>query len=192
MRPPMSAQIEDQPAGRLWVLVGGSGAGKDSLLRWVASAVRGDPRVRIAQRWITREPHPSEPHHGVDDEGFDALLARQAFALHWQAHGTRYAIGREIDDWLANGCDVLVNGSREHVPAILARYPEARIVHVEVSPEVMQQRLAARGRESASQIEHRRERHARLAGSPSWEVLNNDGPLDQAGSTLLAWIQEAR
>ena len=49
-------------SGQLFLIVGNSGSGKDSLLqevlqRWPASA----KPIRIAQRYITRPAHKSEP-----------------------------------------------------------------------------------------------------------------------------------
>lgn len=54
--------------------------------------------------------------------------AEGAFALSWQANGLSYGIPREIDDWLAAGEDVLVNGSRGHLAQTRLRNPFDRYV----------------------------------------------------------------
>ena len=79
--------------GCLVVMVGASGAGKDSLLRWLAQHLHGAVPVRIAQRWITRAAHASEDHLALDAARFEAMRAAGDFALHWTAHGTGYGIG---------------------------------------------------------------------------------------------------
>ena len=58
------------------------------------------------------------------------------FALDWKAHGYCYGIGTAIDRRLALGDAVLVNGSRAHAAAALARYPRMFIIAVTVSKQV--------------------------------------------------------
>ena len=71
--------------GRLFALVGPSGAGKDTLLA-AASAAR--PDLVIVQRVITRpESAGGEPFEGVTPAEFARRNAAGLFALHWQAHG---------------------------------------------------------------------------------------------------------
>ncbi len=181
--------------GCLVVMVGASGAGKDSLLRWLAQHLDGAVPVRIAQRWITRAAHASEDHLALDAARFEAMRAAGDFALHWTAHGTGYGIGREIDRQLAQGDTVVINGSRAHLAAALARYPQAQVVLVRVRPEVLAARLRARGRETMAQIEDRLARHAALDAPLAIDParvhrLDNDGALDDAGRRLLAILGE--
>lgn len=41
---------------------------------------------------------------------------------------TPYGILREIDDWVAAGQDVLVNGARGHLPQTHLRYPNVLVL----------------------------------------------------------------
>ena len=92
----------------------------------------------------------------------------------------------EIDLWLNGGFDVVVNGSRAHLPQAQARYGTALLpVCLQVSPEILRQRLQARGRESETEIAARLERAARYAPFDC-HTLNNDGSLRQSVDTLLA------
>ena len=76
--------------GRLFVVVGASGAGKDTLL---AGAVKADPTLYWARRVITRpEVSGGEPFEGVDRASFDARRAAGEFALNWEAHGLSYGV----------------------------------------------------------------------------------------------------
>ncbi len=52
----------------------------------------------------------------------------------------------QIDEWLAQGYDVLVNGSRGYLAQARRRYPDLLAVLLGVKPEVLRQRLLARGR----------------------------------------------
>ncbi len=180
--------------GQILAMVGPSGAGKDSLLRWLADRLGRDESIRIAQRWITRAAHPSEDHRALDDAQYDAMLAADEFALHWRGNGTRYAVGHEIDRWCDQGATVLYNGSRAHLPQLLRCYPQAGVIQVRVSPAVMAQRLRERARETEREIAERLERHAALdAPLPLHAsrvfVLDNDGPLESSGNALLAYLR---
>ena len=50
----------------------------------------------------------------------------------------------QIDEWLAQGYDVLVNGSRGYLAQARRRYPDLLAVLLGVKPEVLRQRLLAR------------------------------------------------
>jgi len=99
-------------------------------------------------------------------------------------------VGIEIDLWLHAGFDVLVNGSRAHLPQARSRYEAALLpVCLEVSPEILRNRLQNRGRESAKEIDQRLERAARYTPS-GCHVLNNDGSLLQSVETFLTLIRQ--
>lgn len=92
----------------------------------------------------------------------------------------------EIDLWLHAGFDVVVNGSRAHLPRAQARYGASLLpICLQVSPAILRQRLQARGRESETEIAARLERAAHYAPYDC-HVLNNDGSLLQSVDTLLA------
>ncbi|WP_397377946.1 phosphonate metabolism protein/1,5-bisphosphokinase (PRPP-forming) PhnN [Pseudomonas sp.] len=142
-------------SGRLIYLMGPSGSGKDSLLNAARERLVASGCV-IARRVITRSAEAvGEEAVGVSPAEFDQLEADGAFALSWRANGLAYGIPRQIDDWLAAGQDVLVNGSRGYLPTARARYPELLAILLQVDEAALRQRLQARGRESAEQIEAR-------------------------------------
>ncbi|ODP90214.1 ribose-phosphate pyrophosphokinase, partial [Klebsiella pneumoniae] len=111
-------------------------------------------------------------------------------ALSWHANGYYYGVGIEIDLWLHAGFDVLVNGSRAHLPQARARYEAALLpVCLQVSPDVLRSRLQKRGRENAREIDQRLERAARYTPS-GCHLLNNDGSLLQSVETFLSLIRQ--
>ena len=175
-------------AARLIVVVGPSGAGKDSVLRgWRAA---GDA-PHFAQRVITRAPDAHEAHEPATAAGFAGLRARGLLATWWQAHGLDYGVRCAQLEPLAQGRWIALNGSRAHLPALRVQAPGLRVVAVEASPEVLAQRLAARGREDATA------RAARLAREIATPVdadlhLLNDGDLQRSVATLLRWWQRLR
>ncbi|HEE9762458.1 phosphonate metabolism protein/1,5-bisphosphokinase (PRPP-forming) PhnN [Pseudomonas putida] len=177
--------------GRLIFLVGPSGSGKDSLIDASREqlALAG---VEIARRVITRSAEAKgEAAQGVTPEQFDTLRAQGAFAMHWRANGLDYGIPRQVDQWLAAGRAVLVNGSRAYLPEARQRYPDLLAVLVEVKPEVLRQRLLARGRETAEEVEQRLARSARLQASadPSVHVLDNSSTLEAAVAAFVSLLR---
>ncbi|AVD91648.1 MULTISPECIES: phosphonate metabolism protein/1,5-bisphosphokinase (PRPP-forming) PhnN [Pseudomonas] len=178
--------------GRLIFLVGPSGSGKDSLIDASREQLAA-AGVEIARRVITRSAEAKgEAAQGVTPEQFDTLRAQGAFAMHWRANGLDYGIPRQVDQWLAAGRAVLVNGSRAYLPEARQRYPDLLAVLVEVKPEVLRQRLLARGRESAEEVEQRLARSARLqaAADPSVHVLDNSSTLEAAVAAFVSLLRD--
>lgn len=178
--------------GRLLYVVGPSGAGKDTLLRWVRHHLPGGAPVIFARRTVTRAAHAADAEQGVSvtREQFERELAHGRFAMHWRANGHAYGVGREIREWLAQGLTVVVSGSRAHLPQALADFPMLEVVHVTAAREALRARLEARGRETAAQIAHRLARAAKLevpAGVPRVQI-RNDEDLRKAGRQLLECV----
>jgi ribose 1,5-bisphosphokinase len=177
--------------GRFIYVVGASGAGKDTLLSFARAQLAEQP-IAFAHRYITRPIVGSgEIHIPLTWAEFALRLDRDLFALHWDSHGLRYGIGREIDLWLARGMTVVVNGSRAALPLALSLYPESSVVMITASPETLRRRLEARGRETRPDIEER------LAGAkaypqdiPNMTCIDNDGPVEQGGMRLAAFFQK--
>lgn len=161
---------------RLIWLTGPSGSGKDSLL----NALREAPpdKLVIAHRYITRPADAGgENHVALSEAEFRRREALGLFAISWHAHGLSYALGEEIDHWLARDLNVLVNGSRLHLPVVRQHYGEQLLPLVlQVSPAVLAARLRQRGRESEADIQRRLARAAEPLPAHC-HALNNDGVL---------------
>lgn len=177
--------------GRLYYLMGPSGAGKDSLLRLARERLAGS-EVLFAHRYITRPPElDGENHVYLSPAEFERRVEQRLFALHWDSHGLRYGVGREIELWLTEGLDVVLNGSRAYLEVARARYPTLLPVSISVSPQVLRQRLEARGRESARQIDERlaRATAVTLDAGPGLVEIANDGELEAAAEALVRLLR---
>lgn len=163
---------------RLIWLMGASGSGKDSLL--LALRESAPERVIVAHRYITRSASAGgENHVALSEHEFLRRSEYGMFAIEWQAHQFYYALGTEIDLWLASGLDVVVNGSRRHLGMVQQRYGERLLpVCLQVSPEVLAARLRQRGREDEADIARRLLRAAEPVAAGCL-TLNNDGALSQ-------------
>lgn len=180
--------------GQLFYVIGASGSGKDSLLRYARERLGEHGRVMFAHRYITRPPElQGENHVCLSEQEFAARLAGRLFAMHWKSHGCRYAIGCEINTWLAKGYNVAVNGSREYLHEAFERYPDMYAILVEAPPAVLQARLKARGRENDAEIGRRLRRAVEfsLLYHPRLLRIINEGALEEAGERLVAVLTGA-
>lgn len=168
--------------GRLIAVVGPSGAGKDTL---IDAARKARPDLYFARRVITRPTEAGgEDYEGVTDFEFARRSEAGEFAFQWRAHGLSYGVPAEIDDALAEGRDVVFNGSRAALPGIAARYPNLRVVLVTAPNAVLANRLARRGRETRAEIEARLSR-SRFETPEGAVVVMNDGTVEAGTARFL-------
>lgn len=161
--------------GRLFAVVGPSGAGKDTLL----AGVCGPGGPHWVRRVITRPASAGgEPFEGVTEADFARREAAGEFALLWRAHGLAYGIPRAGLAPLAEGRDVLFNGSRRALPEAIAAFPALGVIHITAPAPVLAARLAARGREDAADIAARLDRDVAPfpPGLAVIEVINDATP----------------
>lgn len=172
-------------SSRLVYVIGPSGAGKDSVLGRLREGWPAHIPVHWSTRTITRPADASgEQHEAVDESTFEHLCQSHAFAMHWKANGLSYGIRREETEPLNANRWVFVNGSRGHLPALLQKWPQATVVHISASMDVLAQRLAARGRETQEAIALRLSRAVPLELPPAALRIMNDGDLNDAASRL--------
>ncbi len=141
--------------GRLVLVVGPSGAGKDTLIGLAQVACAGDNRVVFARRIVTREASEFENNDQVTEAEFREARARGAFAIDWQAHGLSYALPKDIDNDIRAGRSVVANISRTVIVALRAAYADVVVVLITAPPDVLAARLAARGRDGDGPIAER-------------------------------------
>lgn len=175
----------------LVLVVGPSGAGKDTLLAGARSALGEDGRFRFVRRAITRPAEAGgEPHESVTEAEFDERLAAGRFALHWRAHGLQYGIPTDIADDLAQGRVVVANLSRA-VIAEAAQQFRVRVVEVTAPPDLLARRLAARGREDADDLARRLARAIALPLPVERETIMNDSTVEDGTARLVAALNRA-
>lgn len=176
--------------GRLIYLMGPSGSGKDSLIETAREPLRAC-NCEVVRRVITRSAESvGEDAIEVSRKEFERLRSQGDFALSWQANGLDYGIPVRIDQWLKDGRDVLINGSRGHLADAQQRYPTLFPVLLTVKDEVLRERLLRRGRESPAEIEARLRRNALFTagdsiGDTRIHRLDNSGDLAVTVANLL-------
>ena len=176
----------------LILVVGPSGAGKDTLLNGARRALADAP-VRFVRRVITRtqdaDDEPStEAHDSVTEQAFAALQAGGGFALHWRAHGLLYGIPSDIGVDVAQGRAVVANVSRAVVAEAAARFPVG-VVEISAPADTLARRLAARGREDAVDMARRLSRSIELPLPVMRERVMNDGTVEAGVRLFVAAIR---
>ena len=141
--------------GRLILVVGPSGAGKDTLLGLAGATCADDGNIVFARRVVTREASSFEDNAQLSVDDFCAALARGEFAMHWEAHGHRYGLPRTIDDDIRAGRTVVVNVSRMVIDAMRHAYVNVLVVAITAPSDVLAQRLAMRARTSDGTLQDR-------------------------------------
>ena len=174
--------------GRVALIVGPSGAGKDAIIGVVRARLARDHRFLFPSRIVTREPSAAEQNDTVSSEEFEALVRRGALALHWSAHGLNYGLPAAMDAAVQRGCTVVFNASRQIIPAAKSRYVCA-VVYVDAPLHLRAERLAARSRERADDIAARLARKvSSFAASEADLLIDNSGTLADAAERLAGWL----
>lgn len=175
--------------GRLVLVVGPSGAGKDTLLRLAQTACIDDPDIVFPRRIVTRASSADEDNIAVNEDEFRRARDHGDFAVHWEAHGHAYALPTEINDDIRAGRAVVVNVSRTVIAALRRAYANVVVVAITAPPDVLAQRLAARARHSDGNITDRLARSVDDASANADVTILNAGSADYHGRQLVRVIR---
>jgi ribose 1,5-bisphosphokinase len=174
--------------GALVLVVGPSGAGKDTLLGAAQAMLASDSRVVFPRRAVTREASAFENNEAVTRAEFDRAVASGAYALWWRAHEQGYGVARRIDDEIGKGHVVVVNVSRTIIAEARQKYQRPVVVLITAPAEVLAQRLAARGRASDGNLGERLQRAALETDGVPDLVISNVGTVEDNARTLAEFI----
>lgn len=175
--------------GRLVLVVGPSGAGKDTLLRLAQMACVDDHDIVFPRRVVTRASSADEDNIAVSPDEFARARDHGDFAVHWDAHGHSYALRLEINDDIRAGRAVVVNVSRTVIAALRQNYANVVVVAITAPPDVLAQRLAARARHSDGNIADRLARSVENAIAHADVTILNAGSVEYHGRQLVRVIK---
>jgi ribose 1,5-bisphosphokinase len=172
--------------GRLVLVVGPSGAGKDTLIDVVRAACRDEAGIVFPRRIITRPSSSAEDHDTISDAAFDEAATGGAFALWWGAHGLKYGIPAALDDDIRAGHTIVCNVSRTVIGTARTRYANVAVVLVTAPHDILAARLRARGRGSDGSVTDRVQRSVSTNSELNADVIiENIGAVEPAAGTLL-------
>ncbi|MBN7807472.1 phosphonate metabolism protein/1,5-bisphosphokinase (PRPP-forming) PhnN [Agrobacterium rosae] len=178
--------------GVMIVVVGPSGAGKDTLMAFAAAKLGQRHNIHFARRVITRSRDAGgEDHEAVTREEFARRLDQGEFCVSWDAHGLSYGIPASVQEKLKLGDIVIANGSRSALSHFKAAFPALKVINVIATPDVLAARLESRGRESREDILRRLQRSSLdVCGDFDVTTIDNSGPLDIAGAAFAKLLEE--
>lgn len=149
--------------GILFILVGPSGAGKNTLMRRVQQEITGLPQLATA---TTRPQRPGEQegreHHFVTTEEFQHLIDTDALIEYQPVHsGHLYGTPREtVESAIFNGTDLIADIEFLGAGKIYQAYPD-HTVPIFVTPsslDLLTDRIKQRGNSTSADLAHRLER----------------------------------
>ena len=172
----------------LVLVVGPSGAGKDTLLDAAKALLAQDARFRFARREVTRPAVAGgEDHVAIDFATFAQRRAAGVYALSWEAHGLGYGIAAAE---LAAAQVVVASVSRAVLADAAARFP-ARVLQITAPPELLARRLAARGREDAAAVQARLRREVPLPEGLDVVTVMNEASVAEGAAQVAAMLTRA-
>lgn len=177
--------------GVLFLVVGPSGVGKDSLIDGARRFLDQDISFWFPTRYITRPADAGgEVHQAMTSEEYDRLTLDGAFMLSWRAHGHGYGIPIAAKEALARGRSVIANASRQVIDEARRQWSPVRVMLITAPRDVLRERLTRRGRETADEIERRLDRvdAYRVAGDDVREVVNAS-ELERATNRFVAMLE---
>jgi len=180
-----------QRRGILFLVVGPSGVGKDSLIDGARHWLADDLSFFFPKRIITRSHDAGgEDHQAMTQEEFLHHEAAGGFMLSWAAHGHHYAVPKTTEQALAKGRSVIINVSRQIIDGARRRWPPIRVIQVSAPRDVLAHRLTTRGRETADAIQSRLDRADAyvIEGDDVRELVNADR-LDRAIDRFVALLE---
>ena len=182
--------------GRLFVISGPSGVGKDALIEKLVAL---DPNLERSVSYTTRRPRPTEKegiaYSFVSRDEFESLVERGEFLEHATYDGNMYGTSaRRVEALRSAGHDVILKIDVKGAEQVRQRLPDATFIFL--APPSMQELIR---RTTQRQTESAEERSARqmiaeteMTFAPHYDhvVVNDD--LDRAVGEVLAIIQGAR
>ncbi|MGV9202750.1 MAG: phosphonate metabolism protein/1,5-bisphosphokinase (PRPP-forming) PhnN [Promethearchaeia archaeon] len=168
--------------GMLFLVVGNSGSGKDSV---ISGALEKYPehlkKLHVAKRYITRPAGEFEDNISISEKEFKKLKRTGKFALSWHIYHLYYGVPIEIDQYLQNGEPVVVNVSRTILDDARTKYVNVRVIFIKVPFEVTLKRIKERGRETGTLLQERIKRaKTHQTCEKADYVVDNSGKLEDA------------
>ncbi|MFW9781420.1 MAG: hypothetical protein ACFFFB_03960 [Candidatus Heimdallarchaeota archaeon] len=178
--------------GTLFLIVGNSGSGKDSIISGVVNNYPSHLQQLYApKRYITRRPSEFEDNISITTEQFKEMEKKGKFALKWHIYELDYGISLEIEEWLKKGHPVIINVSRTVLDEAREKYVNIKVIFIEVPFEITYQRIKDRKRETQDLLNKRIERARNNQKLPEADfIVDNSGDLKQAIIQCLNYVLE--
>ena len=183
--------VDSTSNGRLFVLSGPSGVGKDALLSLMMQ------RRRDLHYTVTATTRPIRPgeRDGVDyiflpRDDFRRMIDEDGL-LEWaEVYGNLYGVPRsQVTEALESGLNVLVKVDVQGAATVRSLYPDSVLIFLEPpSMDSLDRRLVERGTEQGEALRIKLETAREEMKASKWfdyKVVNHDGRLEDAVSEIV-------
>ncbi len=183
-------------SGRLVVLSGPSGVGKDTVLRALFEL---QPALRYSVSYTTRPPRPGEvdgeSYSFVDEPTFRGMAERKEF-LEWaEVHGHLYGTSvAHVQQVLDRGEDIVLKIDVKGAAYVCRRFGDAiSIFLLPPSEQVLRERLEARQTEEPEEIARRvADAVKELAEAPCYQYQVTNDNVEEAARRILEILAASR
>jgi guanylate kinase len=194
--PPVERRRTAVPQGRLVIISGPSGVGKDTVLK---ELFRIAPWLNYSVSYTTRPPRPGEvdgvDYSFVDEATFERMRRQDEFLEHARVHGQwKGTSASRVRASLEKGEDIILKIDVQGAALIRPRVRAALFIFLlPPSPEELRRRLEDRATESPESLELRWENARRELAEQGWydyRVVNDD--VHRAAREILDIIERTR
>jgi guanylate kinase len=179
---------------KVFVITGPSGVGKGTLIRKLLQRM---PGLELSVSATTRSPREGEldgrEYHFLGRQEFDRRAQEGDFLEHATYSGNRYGTLRsELERRVEAGASVVLEIEVQGARQVRAAMPESVLVFIAPpTPASLRERLAARGTDSADQIDERlRTAELELAAQEEFQHVVVNDEVDRAASELEGIVRE--
>ncbi|WP_273266677.1 AAA family ATPase [Flexistipes sinusarabici] len=150
---------------KIILIVGQSGAGKDTLLNSASKHME----CNFVKRYITRSPDETENNYYISWDCFKTLSEIGYFIAEWSAHSNLYGIAKND---IKEGTNI-ISVSRQVVEKFEHIFEDVITIEITAPKEVLLQRLKERGREKTEEQQKRLERMYEKINAKKLVTFNN-------------------
>lgn len=182
--------------GKLFIVTGPSGAGKDSVINAVKEqGLEFGQVVTTSTRPMRQTEQEGNPYYFLTREQFEALV-QQAAMVEWaEVYGNLYGCSKqEVEQKLATNDVVIVKVDPQGARSYKKLMPEAKTIFImPPSYEYLEKRLINRETDTPTVIKQRLATAQReLENLLDWDylVVNEEGKLDEAAEEVLGIIKK--
>lgn len=182
--------------GKLFVVTGPSGAGKDSVINTVKDlGLKFGQVVTTSTRVMRSTESEGDPYYFVEPEAFKQSIAAEEMIEWAEVYGNLYGCTKkEVQQKLAENDIVIVKVDPQGARSYKAMIPEAATIFVmPPSYEYLEKRLVNRETDSRDVIKQRLDTAQReLENLLDWDylVVNEEGKLDEAAEEVFTIISK--
>jgi ribose 1,5-bisphosphokinase len=174
---------------KIILIVGPSGAGKDSLLQRCRLALADRHDISFIPRYVTRIPDINEQNYYIDQRAFSTLKQNGFFFVDWQAHGNFYGVS--VEPLLEKGKrTAIISVSRSVIPTFEMVFDDVHTLLITAPSVLLRARLERRGRESIAGMNSRFTRMELEVSARRLAVFDNGGSLDETTPLFLKLVEK--